>query len=121
MNGTSREAWRFDRRQVIEPFREFLPRAPRMFGWWMLAGVPTVFIGAFLLGQRSLLESLQITIALIPIGIPMLGFLWIHPLMRQTTPSVRRFLFVCLWFVVTMIPAIALVRVADALVGGQLT
>jgi hypothetical protein len=41
----------------------------------MLSGVPTVFLGALLLGRRSLLESLQITIALIPIGIPMLGFL----------------------------------------------
>ena len=92
-----------------------------MFGWWMLTGVPTVFLGALLLGQRSLMESFQIAFALIPFGIPMLGFLWIHPLSRQTTRSIRRFLFVCLWFVATIIPAIGLMMAADALVGGQLT
>jgi hypothetical protein len=91
-----------------------------MFGLWMISGVPTIFLGALLLGQRSLLEAFQITIALIPIGIPMLGFLWIHPMSRQTTRSIRRFLFVCLWFVVTMIPALALMKAADGLVGGRL-
>jgi hypothetical protein len=91
-----------------------------MFGWWMLAGVPTVFLAALLLGQRSLLESFQITTALIPFGIPMLGFLWIHPLLQHTTVSVRKFLFACLWFVVTLVPAIALVMATDELVDGHL-
>ncbi len=91
-----------------------------MFGWWLLTGVPTIFLAALLLGQRSPLESFQITIVLIPFGIPVLGFLWIHPLSQHTTPSVRKFLFACLWFVVTLVPAIALMRAADALVDAQL-
>jgi hypothetical protein len=90
-----------------------------MFGWWMLTGVPTVFLATLLLGQRSLLESFQITVALIPFGIPMLGFLWIHPLSQHTTVSVRKFLFACLWFVVTLVPAIALMMAADELVDGH--
>ena len=91
-----------------------------MFGWWMLSGLPTVFLGALVLGQRGVLESIQTAFVLIPFGIPMLGFLWIHPLMRQTTPSIRRFVFACLWFVVTLIPAIGLTMAADDLVGGHL-
>jgi hypothetical protein len=86
----------------------------------MLTGAPTVFLATLLLGQRSLQESFQITFALIPFGVPVLGFLWIHPLAQHATPSVRRFLFACLWFVVTMIPALGLMMAADALVDGQL-
>jgi hypothetical protein len=105
---------------VREPLREFLPLVPRLVGWWILTAVPTVFLWALFLGQRSLLESLQITVVLIPFGIPVLGFLWIHPLSRYTTRSVRRFLFACLWFGVTMFPAIGLMKAVDALVGSQL-
>ncbi len=57
---------------------------------------------------------------LLPFGIPVLGFLWIHPLSQETPLSVRKFLFACLWFVVTLVPALGLMTAADALLDTQL-
>ena len=105
---------------MLEPLREFLPRAPVLFGRWTLACVPIAFLAVLLVGQRSPLESFQIAIVLLPCGVPMLGFLWIHPMSQETTRSVRKFLFACLWFVVTLGPALALMTAADALLDTQL-
>ena len=91
-----------------------------MFGRWTLVCVPTAFLAVLLLGQRSPLESFQIAIVVLPFGIPVLGFLWIHPLSRETTMSVRKFLFACFWFVVTLGPALALMTAADALLDTRL-
>lgn len=82
--------------------------------------MPTAFLAALLFGQRSPLESFQISIVLIPFGIPVIGFLWIDPLSQDTTVLVRKILFACLWFVVTMGPAIALMMAADELVDGHM-
>ncbi len=82
--------------------------------------MPTAFLAVLLFGQRSPLESFQFAIVMLPFGIPVLGFLWIHPLSQETTRSVRKFLFACLWFVVTLVPALGLMTAADALLGTQL-
>jgi len=92
-------------RAVRQALRDFLAALPELLRRWLIAGVPTILISFLLLKEWNIVEAIAATISLLPIGVSLLGFMWIHP-MGETPISWARWWFAVLWWLATLLPTI---------------
>ena len=99
---------------------EFMAALPELLRRWLLVGVPTILTAVLLLQEWDIGAAIAAVITFLPIGLSLLGFLWIHPLSGYTTPSWPRWWFAVLWWLVTLLPTLAVGLILGAVVRGLL-
>ena len=91
-----------------ETLREFLAALPEVLRRWVLIAVPIGVLLFLLLENWNAADAIASAARVVGYGVCLLGFVWIDPLSHYVRPSWKRFAFACLWFAVTLLPAIAL-------------
>ena len=90
-----------------------------MIAMWTLIGVPTMFLLVLAFGNRSVTEAAGLAVAMISLGFPFLGAMWVHPL-SQLAPVTRKTVAVAfLWMLLTLVPVVALWTVLERLVSSR--
>ena len=73
-----------------------------------MIAVPLGVVLFLLLENWDVADAIASAARVVGYGVCLLGFVWPDPPSRYVRPSWKRFAFACLWFAVTLLPAIAL-------------
>ena len=92
--------------QLKDAFGEFRKAAPRLARWWLVIAAGVFPIG--LLYGFSQAEALAVAISMIPLGISMIGGMWLHPVWGGAIPTRTRLAVGFGWLLVLFVPAAGL-------------
>jgi len=90
---------------VIEAFREFGAEALRLMRWWLVVAASIVPI-AMVFGS-GIGEAAALAIAIVPLGISIIGMLWFYPFVGGALPTRARVMVGFGWFLVMLLPSAA--------------
>lgn len=83
----------------------FVRRLPVLFAAWVIA-ISGAGVALVVMGRFDAPEGIGIAIALIPLAIPVLPLMWLHPVWYGEDFTIRRAATAGLWALVTFIPSV---------------
>lgn len=98
-------------------FHEFRRQVPRLAFWWLLISAGVFPIG--LIFGYSTAEAVTFAMSMVPLGLSMIGGMWLHPVWGGEVPTRERLAVGFGWLLVLFLPAVGL-SVMVRLIGQRL-